>query len=203
MVMVYYLKMTKLFYLLLLFAAGCTVLSSDVLWAETASAADRKTDEYVIGVEDVLNIFVWKEEDLNRRVVVRPDGKISFPLVSDITAAGLSCKELAEKIREKLLYYLKEPNVTVIVEEINSFKVFVLGEVNRQGVFMLKSPARLLQVLAMAEGLSEYAKKSDIAIIRREENKEKVIKVDYRKIISGEKPDDNIYVKPDDTIIVN
>lgn len=173
------------------------------LSAQSDPDPDAEIPEYTIGVEDVLTVFVWKEEDLNKTVIVRPDGKISFPLVSDIVAEGMTCEQLSEKIKEKLLVYIKEPNVTVIVDEINSFKVYVLGEVIRQGVYMLRSPARLLQVLAMAEGLNEFANKSDIVVIRREEGREKRIRLDYKKIISGSKPDDNIYIKPGDTIIVN
>ncbi len=173
------------------------------LYAQSNLDPDAEVPEYTIGVEDVLTVFVWKEEDLNKTVIVRPDGKISFPLVSDIVAEGMTCEQLSEKIKEKLLVYIKEPNVTVIVDEINSFKVYVLGEVVRQGVYMLRSPARLLQVLAMAEGLNEFANKSDIVVIRRESGREKRIRLDYKKIISGSKPDDNIYIKPGDTIIVN
>lgn len=180
-----------------------TLFFQGAVKAQAEVDADAQIPEYTIGAEDILNIFVWKEEDLSRRVIVRPDGKISFPLVSDIVADGLSCRELAEKIRGKLLAYIKEPDVTVIVEEINSFKIYVLGEVNRQGVYLLKTPARLLQVLAMAGGLNEFASKSGLLVIRKGANREIRIKVDYRKIISGEKPDDNIYIKPGDTIVVH
>lgn len=172
-------------------------------FAQIDLEANAAVSEYTIGVEDVLTVFVWKEEDLNKTVIVRPDGKISFPLVSDLVAEGMTCQQLAEKIKDKLLVYIKEPNVSVILDEINSFKVYVLGEVNSQGVYILKSSARLLQVLAMAEGLNEFADKSDIVVIRHEKGKERRIKLDYKRIISGAKPEDNIYIKPGDTIIVN
>lgn len=201
--MVYFLLRGSFFYFLAFLVVGGVSAITDTSLSSEASSAVPGAPEYTIGIEDTLSIFVWKEEDLNRKVLVRPDGKISFPLVDDVMAAGLTCRELADSIREKLLSYIKEPHVTVIVEEINSFKVYVLGEVNRQGVFTLKSPAKVLQAIAMAEGLSEFAKKSDIMIIRKDADREKIIRIDYGKIVSGEKPDDNIYLKPYDTIIVN
>lgn len=200
--MKHFLHRGPFYYFLILFAVAFIAVSHQIAKAENDLETDTQIPEYTIGVEDILTIFVWKEGDLSIRVVVRPDGKISFPLISDIGAKGLTCQQLAEKIKDKLLMYIKDPNVTVIVEEINSFKVYVLGEVNNQGVYTLRSPARLLHVLAMAEGLNEYANKSDLVIIRKEGSKERRIKVDYKKIISGERPDDNIYIRPDDTIIV-
>jgi polysaccharide export outer membrane protein len=179
------------------------IASSYISSAQLERDQDAEIPEYTIGIEDVLSVFVWKEEELSMKVVVRPDGKISFPLVSDIAVEGLTCQQLEEKIRSKLLKYIKEPKVTVIADEINSFKASVLGEVNRQGVYVLKSPLRLLEILAMAEGLNEFANKSDVVIIRKEGDKQKRINVDYRKIITGVRPDDNVYIKPGDTIIVN
>ena len=201
--MKYFLHKGNFYFFLILFAVAFIAVSHQIAKAENDLEIDAQIPEYTIGVEDVLTVFIWKEEDLSIRVVVRPDGKISFPLVSDIGVKGLTCQQLAEKIKDKLLMYIKDPNITIIVEEINSFKVYVLGEVNSQGVYTLRSPARLLQVLAMAEGLNEYANKSDLVIIRKEKNREKRIKVDYKKIITGERPDNNIYIKPGDTIIVN
>jgi len=169
--------------------------------AQTA-APDGPT-EFVLGIEDRLSVSVWKEPDLTKAVAIRPDGKITFPLVGDVQAAGRTSRQLTEDLTKALGRYIKEPVVTVVVEEINSFKVFVLGEVTIQGALNLRRRTRLLEAIALAGGMSKFADKSNVLLLRFEDGKENRTKIDYRKVVSGERPELNVYLKPGDTIIVN
>ena len=165
-------------------------------------AESSETSEYVIGVEDRLTVSVWQQPDLSLSVVVRPDGMITVPLVGDVKAAGRTPGELSGQLTEALSRYVKEPIVTVSVEEINHFKIYVLGEVNTQGVLQLSRPTRLLQAIALSGGLTPYANKSHIVLIRHENGKEIRRRIDYRKVLNGERASDNVYLRPGDTIIV-
>lgn len=160
-----------------------------------------QTSDYIIGIEDVLNVRVWGESDLSVSVGVRPDGKITVPLVNEIHVEGLTPMEVREAITERLASYIKEPYVTVIVEQINSFKVFVLGEINNQGVLTFQKPTRLLQALAHAGGVTNFAK-GDIVIVRESSGIEKRIKVNYKRLLSGDPQQENVWLKPGDTVIV-
>ena len=160
-------------------------------------------EEYSLGVEDKLSISVWKELDLTKNVTVRPDGKITFPLVGDVQAAGRTARQLTDDLTKLLSRFIQEPVVTVVVEEINNFKVFVLGEVTLQGVLNLRRRTRFLEAIALAGGLSKFADRSNILLMRFEEGKETRTKIDYRKVVSGEHPEFNVYLRPGDTIIVN
>jgi len=188
--------------LLVIVAVAC---ATPILgWAQPGDASSPSSVvEYVIGVEDVLDITVWREEDVTLRVTVRPDGKITVPLVGDIQAAGRTANEIATQLKEELSRYIKEPIVAVIVSEINSFRVYVIGEVNSQGVLELRQRTRLLQALALARGLTEFADKSDIVLIREENGRIERMQFDYKKLVRDEHSADNIFVKPGDTIIVN
>jgi polysaccharide export outer membrane protein len=183
------------------------ILAVFVLWfgcpvtlAQDDSAAPDS--DYVIGVEDVLDVAIWKEPEISRRgVIVRPDGKIGVPLVGDITADGKTPRRLAAELKETLVRYIKDPVVTVIVEQVNSFKVYMLGSVGNQGALPLKRRTRLLEALAQAGGLTEFANKR-IVIVRWEAGREKRIVIDYRKLVGGERPGLNVFLRPGDTIIV-
>jgi polysaccharide export outer membrane protein len=170
-------------------------------YAQTAAAP--VFEEFVLGVEDKLTISVWKEPDLTKTVSVRPDGKITFPLVGDVQAAGRAPRQLTEDLTKLLGRFIKEPVVTVVVEEINNFKVFVLGEVSLQGALNLRRRTRLLEAIALAGGVSKFADKSDVLLLRFEDGKETRTRIDYRKVVSGEKSELNVFLKPGDTIIVN
>ncbi len=156
---------------------------------------------YVIGPEDVLDIYVWKEKDLSRTVPVRLDGKISLPLVDEIQAAGLTPLQLKELLMQRLEEFLGVPSIFVIVTEINSFKVYVLGEVKSPGVYRLRSETSFLQIIAMAGGFTNLADRKRILVIRKENGEERRIPVNYKKIFKGD-PNSNIILKADDTIIV-
>jgi polysaccharide export outer membrane protein len=157
--------------------------------------------DYVIGVEDVLSLSVWKDPELSKLLNVRPDGKITVPLVGELQAAGKTPQQLSAAITEGLVKFVKEPIVTITVEQINSFKVYMIGQVGKQGELSLKRRTRLLQAIAMAGGLSPYASKN-IVLVREEGSREVRTEIDYRKLISGERPELNLYLKPNDTIIV-
>jgi len=164
-----------------------------------AVAADQDAD-YVIGVEDLLQIFVWNEPDLSLRVIVRPDGKITVPLVNDIKVAGLTTDQVRSKITEALSVYIRQPNVTVIVQEINSYRVYFLGEINRQGAMQFYRPIRLLQAIAAAGGLTEYAKK-EVVLLREQGSTERRIPIDYKRLLAGDPGQENLWLEPGDTLI--
>jgi polysaccharide export outer membrane protein len=166
---------------------------------ETAPDASR---DYVVGIEDRLRVVVWGEPDLSLLVSVRPDGKITLPLVNDIHVAGLTPEQIRQQIAGRLAEYVRAPNVTVIVEEINSFRVYFLGEINDQGVVLLRQPTRLLQALASAGGLTEFSKKR-ITLLRQQDGTEKRVEIDYKQLATGEPGEQNIYLKPGDTVLVD
>lgn len=169
-------------------------------------AAARNSGEaevqYRIGVEDLLAISVWRDTDLTREVPVRPDGRISLPLLQDIDAAGKTPRELGEEIQRRLKEYLSSPSVTVIVREVNSLKAYFLGEIRTPGPVVLRSPVRLLQGIAMAGGMTEFGGRNGIIVYRKTASGEKTIELSYRDLVTGKKPDDNLLLEPGDTVIV-
>ncbi|MEW6375896.1 MAG: polysaccharide biosynthesis/export family protein [Thermodesulfobacteriota bacterium] len=174
------------------------VLSKKESKAEVAADSPN----YVIGAEDVLYIHVWKEEALSRTVPVRMDGKISIPLIDEVHAAGLTPHQLKEILIQKLKQFIDSPNVSVIVSETNSFKVFVSGQVRNPGLYRLKSETSILQIIPMAGGFTDWADQKKILILRKEDGKEKRITVNYKKIVKGDDSGSNIILKSGDTIIV-
>ena len=169
---------------------------------QTQSEWTPVSESYVIGPEDVLYIHVWKEDALSRTVLVRMDGKISLPLVDDVQAAGLTARQLKEVLTKKLKEFIDNPNVSVIVTEPNSFKVYVSGQVRNPGVVRLRTETSIFQLIAMVGGFTEWANQKKILIIRKENGKEKRITVNYKKIVKGDAPDSNIILKSGDHIIV-
>jgi polysaccharide export outer membrane protein len=157
-------------------------------------------DKYVIGPEDVLDIFVWKEESLTKTVPVRIDGNISLPLVDDVQASGLTPLQLKEELTEKLRGFVDNPTVTVTVKEANSYRVFISGEVKQPGIVHIRSEVTLVNLIIMVGGFTEWANKRKILIITKENGKEKRITANYNKIIDGDIPD--IVIKPGDTVII-
>ena len=159
-------------------------------------------DQYVIGPEDVLYIHVWKEETLTRTVPVRMDGKISLPLVQEIKAAGLTPLQLKEVVMRKLKEFIENPIVSVTVIEANSYKVYVIGQVKTPGVYRLRSETTVFQMISLVGGFTEWANQKKILIVRKEDGREKRIKVNYKKIMSGSDPGSDVILKTGDTIIV-
>jgi polysaccharide export outer membrane protein len=160
------------------------------------------SERYVIGPEDVLYVHVWREEALSRTVPVRTDGKISLPLINDIQAAGLTPLQLREILTQKFKVFIDNPNVSVVVTEANSMKVYVSGQVKSPGVYRLRSETTVLQIIPMAGGFTDWANQKKILIIRNEDGREKRFTVNYKKIVKGDAPETNIRLKAGDTIIV-
>jgi polysaccharide export outer membrane protein len=168
--------------------------------AENGSSA--KASGYRIGTEDVLHVSVWGNSDLTLdNVIVRPDGKISMPLVMDIQAEGLTASELADGIKQRLHPYIKDPNVSVIVKEINSLKFSVIGNVSRPGIYPLRGDVSVLQGIAQAGGFTPFASLRKIKIVRKKDKKEEIRMVNYYEMIE-EGGEGNILLKPGDTIVV-
>jgi polysaccharide export outer membrane protein len=157
---------------------------------------------YVIGPEDVLDINVWKEPDVSRVVPVRPDGRISLPLINDVQAAGLSPQQLAGSVSEKLKKYLNGPQVTVIVTAINSQRVFVVGEVLRAGAFPMLPGMTVLQALSSAGGFTTFADVKKIHVVRLLNGKQVEIPFNYREVLKGDNSGQNVKLEPGDTIVV-
>lgn len=157
---------------------------------------------YVIGPMDVLDVTVWKEADFSRAEPVRIDGKISLPLLGDLQAAGLTPMQLSTSIEQRLVGYVIHPKVTVIVTAMNSGRIYILGEVNRPGPISLSRNMTVLQALATAGGLSQFANQKHIYILREENGKQVRYPFDYKKAIRGSRGVQNIVLKPEDTIIV-
>jgi polysaccharide export outer membrane protein len=158
--------------------------------------------DYVIGVEDVLNIVFWKEKDFSAEVVVRPDGKISLPMLNDIDAVGLTPEQLAAEVSKAATKFVRDAGATVMVREIRSRKVYVVGEVTKPGAFAIGDEMNVLQALAEAGGLLEHAKKGDIVIVRNENGTERRFKFDYDDVVRGRETKQNIKLLPGDTILV-
>jgi polysaccharide export outer membrane protein len=174
------------------------ILSKKEAQAEVAVEGDQ----YVIGPEDVLYIHVWKEEALTRTVPVRMDGKISLPLIQEVKAAGLTPLQLKEVLMRKFKEFIENPIVSVTVTEVNSYKVFVMGQVKTPGVHRLRSETTLTQIIVMAGGFTEWANQRKIVIVRKEDGREKRIKVNYKKIMDSGNPNSDVILKAGDTIVV-
>lgn len=198
---------------LFLLAISAAAQNSVVVKKNDKSPALPKDDEasvtsatndpaYVIGSPDMLSVSVWKEPDISRSVPVRPDGKISLPLIDDVQAAGLTPTQLAASITEKLKKFLMSPQVTVIVTQINSQHIYILGEVSHPGSFSLLPDMRVLQALSRAGGFSEFANLKKIYVLRTESGKQIKYSFNYKEVLKGKKAQQNILLKSGDTIIV-
>ena len=157
--------------------------------------------DYVIGAEDMLHISVWKEPDLTETLPVRPDGKISLPLLNDVMASGLTPTQLADSITTKLKKYIADPRVTVVVTAMNSQKIYVLGEVLHPGTSPLQPNMTVLQALASA-GFTQFANLKTIYLLRTENGRQGKLPFNYKEVVKGNHPEQNIMLKPGDTIVV-
>lgn len=158
--------------------------------------------EYVIGVSDVLAVSVWRESELQAVVPVRPDGRIAVPLLGEVQVAGRTPLDVQSELTKNYERFVAAPAVSLVVMEINSRKVFVLGEVGDPGVFDIIRPTRLLQALAMAGGFTEFAKKDEVVVIREGEGAGKRFEVSIKAVTAGRNPQDNLLLRPGDTIYV-
>ena len=189
---------------LLIGTAGCSAVSVEVI-----DEAKNSPKEFLLGPEDVLDILVWKNEELSQKaVVVRPDGKISMPLIGEVQANGLTANQLSAQIASRLKDFKDNPVVTVSVKEVNSYYVYVLGEVVKPGKYQLKSLTTVLQAVAIAGGFNVYAAKNRLQVIRQvsgddtKEASEVRIPVRYDDLVSGTGPVGNFILKTGDTVVV-
>ena len=167
----------------------------------SSAFADAPSD-YQIGPEDVLEVSVWKEPDLQREVLVRPDGNISFPLAGDLKAEGLAAVQIQENIASKIKRYIPNPVVTVTVKTIGGNKIYVVGQVRNPGAYVIGRYVDVLQALTLAGGFTEFADVDDIRVIRRSDSKESVFKFNYDRVRKGRSMEQNIVLKGGDTVIV-
>ena len=197
--------------------AAATVLIASIAFAQDPPAPSAATStpekvmaappssvagsDYVIGPEDVLHIAVWKENDLTATLPVRPDGKISLPLLDDVQAAGLTPKQLAVSVTEKLKKYIADPRVTVVVTAINSKRVYLVGEVLHVGAMPMLPNMTVLQALSSA-GLNQFANTKKIYVLRTANGKQLKLPVNYRELVKGQQIDQNYVLQPGDTIVV-
>lgn len=197
---------------------GC-LLAAGAAFAQNANAQDAKAKpetascttgctpaatagaDYVIGSEDTLHVSVWKEPDLTATLPVRPDGKISLPLLNDVQASGLTPMQLAADLTTRLKKYVSDPQVTVVVTQMNSQKVYLLGEVLHTGAVPLSPNMTVLQVLSTA-GFTQFANTKGIYVLRTENGKQEKLPCNYKAVVKGEHMEQNILLKPGDTVVV-
>jgi polysaccharide export outer membrane protein len=186
----------------LLLLSSCSAPVVPALTATTLGEEGLPEQDYIIGSEDSVEVQVWKNPDLSRTVTVRPDGKISLPLLGDVQAAGQSAAQLTEVVTEKLKAYYKEPaQVTVIVHQVNSYAIYVLGEVKTQGKHAVRSGTTFLQAISLAGGFTPFASKNKITLRRKgSDGKEMAFLIRYKDVLDGQQA--NLVLKSSDTIIV-
>lgn len=199
---------------LLLCMSGCTQFpvidqamfqqedAADAGGVEPAQIAASAAAGYQIGPEDTLGISVWREDTLQREVIVRPDGMISFPLAGDVMAAGNTAEEVAKEIKKRLAKYMPDPVVSVSVNKVAGYKIYVLGEVAKPGEFTVGRYVDVLQALTLAGGLTPYASENRIKILRRENGKEVVLPFRYSAARSGDGLEQNIMLRSGDVVVV-
>lgn len=170
--------------------------------ATTPSSRESAGGDYQVGPEDVLDISVWKEKDLQREVLVRPDGWFTFPLVGNIDANGKTAGQLEREITQRLRKYIPDPVVTVSVKKIQGLKIFVTGRVGKPGEYQVGRYVDVLQAITLAGGLTPFAKESQIKILRKQGGQDMVIPFDYSQVKKGKKLEQNIKLKSGDVIVV-
>ena len=184
-------------------SVGCATVPKEVL----DEAAKPVSKEFLLGPEDVLEVAVWRNQDLSRTVVVRPDGKISLPLIGDVQASGLTASQVSSKIASRLTEFKENPNVSVSIKEVNSYFIYVLGEVQKPGKYPIKSYATVLQGVSLAGGFTNFASKGKMAVLRNITNsdgdqRQIRIPVPYDELVAGKGAVENFVLKSGDTIVV-
>ena len=158
--------------------------------------------DYVIGPEDILTIIFWREKDLSSEVVVRPDGRISLPVLQDVNAAGLTPEQLRDSLTKTAERFVEDPNVTVVVKEIRSRRVFITGMVSKPGPYNITAPMTVVQLIAFAGGVLEYADAKNIVVMRKENGRDRAFKFNYKDVIKQKNVEQNIALKPGDIVLV-
>lgn len=170
--------------------------------ASTAEVNNPVPQDYVIGEADVLRISVWKEPELSQTVVVRPDGNISLPLVREIKASGLKPMQLQDQLVARLRAFVVDPQVAVTVTEVHSKNVYITGEVGKAGAYPLFTPTTVLQLIARAGGLTQFANRKGIFVLRQTASGQVRYRFDYREVIRGRSPEQDIVLRSGDTVVV-
>jgi polysaccharide export outer membrane protein len=186
----------------LVLMCACTPPVSHLTEAQAVAAATPDKDNYLLGPEDALEISVWKEPDLTKQLVVRPDGKISYPLIGEVQAAGLTIKQLQEEISKRLTKYVTDAHVTVILLKAQNYEIYVTGKVNRPGNFIVGRPINVLQAIAMAGGLTPFASPGSIMVLRTTDGKEEVFPFNYKEVARGQFLEQNRTLLPGDVVVV-
>lgn len=178
------------------------VFSMVCLFCEIDSVSAEQDQPYQIGPGDVLNVYVWKEPELTRDITVMSDGRITYPLIGEIITQGLSVTELKDVMLEKLKKFIEAPEITVIVKESRSKRVYTIGKLLKPGPFLLEPDMTVVQALSTAGGFAEWADEKRIVVLRREGGREVQLRFNYREFVDGKNPEQNILLKPGDTIVV-
>jgi polysaccharide export outer membrane protein len=183
---------------------GCTQGISPITQAQAAAAQVTPPDEekYLLGPEDSLEISVWKEPELTKQLIVRPDGKITYPLIGEIQAAGLTVKDLQKEVSKRLEKYVTDANVTVILVKTQYYKIYVTGKVNKPQDFIVGRPTTVMQSIAMAGGLTPFASPGKILVLRHVGGKEEVYPFDYNAVRKGQSLEQDRILQPGDVVVV-
>ena len=183
---------------------GCTPPVSHLTEAQAAAAvvATPDQDKYLLGPEDAIEISVWKEPDLTKQLVVRPDGKITYPLIGELQAAGRTVKQLQEEILKRLEKFVTDAHVTVILLKAQNYKIYVTGKVNKPGDFLTGKPVNVMQAISMAGGLTPFASPGSIMVIRSMGGKEEVFPFNYKEVAKGQIFEQNRILLPGDVVVV-
>jgi polysaccharide export outer membrane protein len=199
-------KILTFFYpvFLLLLIASCSNVDYQIIDNDEKLMSElQKNKPYVLGCGDAIRVTVWRHEEASTDAVIAPDGKISLPLIGEVSAAGLTVDELKAELNKRYVDYINEPHVTVTLKEIHSLKIYVMGEVTRPGELEFKSTIDVLQAISAAGGFTMYANKSNIKIIRKEGDKKIKINFNYNEVVKGKNLAQNISLKPGDVIVVS
>lgn len=191
----------RLLLLVVMFMLWLPVFSGELI-AQSGTEDETVSGSFIIEANDILEIFVWKEPDLTRSVLVRPDGFISFPLVQDLKASGMTPLRLKLRLEELLQEYLTAPNVTVIVDQIRHYRIYVTGRVQSPSSFILEKPITVLQAISLAGGFQEFADQSEIKIVRSTADGYEYLDFNYEDVIKGKNVDQNIFLDSGDVVVV-
>lgn len=187
---------------LLLVASAVVDASAQTPPATPTPTGVPLAQDYVIGPQDVLGVVFWREPEMSGDVTVRPDGKISLPVIGELQAAGLHPDVLQKQIAAAATKYLADPNVAVVVRAINSRRVFVTGKVTTPGSHPLAGPLTVMQAIALAGGLTEYADSKNITVLRTRDGQSQILRFNYKDVAKGKNTDQNILLLPGDTVVV-
>ena len=183
---------------------GCVPPASQLTDAQAAAAAVATPDQdkYLLGPEDAMEISVWKEPDLTKQLIVRPDGKITYPLIGEVQASGRTVKQLQEEISKRLEKYVTDADVTIILLKAQNYKIYVTGKVNKPGDFLTGKPVNVMQAISMAGGLTPFASPGSIMVLRTVSGKEEVYPFNYNDVARGLMLEQNRMLLPGDVVVV-